>query len=489
MRGVRILEGASGIIKIYDNGLVMETINPSYDLDSAKVLLDEYYADKKNNGVFDGFDWIHSTVSLMYWNLFYNYIKYQHIIEKIHNKKIARISKGNLKRLMYITNQLGCYIYLLEYTKEILKFIITILINIRNIIVVNTNNKVIFINGRLNDFRGSQIIDELKNNYDVMEMARLSIFQMIRNFFNRNIIFRPYPYSLRFSYLKSTKCNIMHSANEYFSDIIKNNIRVFKGACRLLKGARGIFCFDDCNENYPYIHASKLLNKKIYAFQHGLYTSRHVAYTMDNFISVTWYDYLIVYSKFWREVFLKNNNIYPSDNIIIGANKHFYNYGLDIKLDNKNILIIYEYLSDNVNVGKYISELISLKWNVMVKLRPDDDIDIQIETYQLSTDIRNSVLWFQNDLSSYIVKTDAILGVYSTMLFDLLPYQIPTFRMNNDFKLCDDESFINYIGKLDLEDLPNLANIIEKSRCYNLNHPTGVERFFSSNKLIDIVNI
>lgn len=487
MTGIEIIEGASGIIKIYNNN-ILTIRNPSYDLDSAQELLNNFYDinDKKN--LSHGFDWTHSTISLLYWNLFYNYIKYQDILEEIGGEKIKKISKGNLKRLMYLTNQLTGKIYIFEYLKEVIKLVLNFFIIIRNIIFVNTSNKIIFINGSFNDFRGQQIIGELKNNHDVIEMARLSPSEMIRHVFNKNVIFRIYPYSLRFCFKKKNNINIFMSANNYILDIKENNIRAFRDALFLFKNAKAIFCFDDCNENHPFIHASKSLNKKIFAIQHGLYTSKHVAYTMNGFTSVTWYDNLIVYSQFWKEVFSRINNIYPVKNILVGANKHRYNYDISVKFGSRTILVIYEYLSDNIEVGKYIKELIKLKWNVIVKLRPDDPVDFQIETYQLSTDIQNSVLWIQNDLSSHLIQTDAILGVYSTMLFDLLPYKIPTFRMSNAFKFCEDEFLLDFIGQLSFEELPILADKIEESRCYNSLHPINVKHFSSENKLIDIVN-
>ena len=184
------------------------------------------------------------------------------------------------------------------------------------------------------------------------------------------------------------------------------------------------------------MYASKSLNKLTIGIQHGAYSETHEAYCMNHLSSHIWYDYLIVWGPYFKELFSKYNKIFPSSNLICASNKLNIEYkGLIGKPRLKTILIPYEFLCDSIEVGKYITAFIKFGYQIIFKLRPDAPLDEQIEPYLLEKSIQDTILFTANLSPDLAAKVDLVCGTSTTYLYDLLPLQRPIWILNTSHEL------------------------------------------------------
>ena len=101
-----------------------------------------------------------------------------------------------------------------------------------------------------------------------------------------------------------------------------NIITITTKYCRLFSflSFKCLVGLDDCNSLYPLLYASKSLNKLTIGIQHGAY-SETPDLLYNHLSSHIWYDYLIVWGPYFKELFSKYNKIFPSSNLICASNK------------------------------------------------------------------------------------------------------------------------------------------------------------------------
>ena len=96
-------EGDSGILYLKDQYGNTERHQPDCDLDKTQKLLYEFYQLKTNKGtivkdafVIDDRNWFPNTVSTLYWQYFFQIVKYKTIVDKYIKGEIAfsKISDG-----------------------------------------------------------------------------------------------------------------------------------------------------------------------------------------------------------------------------------------------------------------------------------------------------------------------------------------------------------------------------------------------------------
>ena len=89
-RKIKILsEGNTGILDYREDDGPTRQFIPFYDLDAARELLLEFQELKdphgvalKDNYIVGGRDWFPSAVSWLYWHFFYDYVKYQSLVDR-----------------------------------------------------------------------------------------------------------------------------------------------------------------------------------------------------------------------------------------------------------------------------------------------------------------------------------------------------------------------------------------------------------------------
>jgi len=208
-----------------------------------------------------------------------------------------------------------------------------------------------------------------------------------------------------------------------------------------LSNIKILVALDDVRYTNELIVACKLNNIKTFGFQHGDFTKYHVGY-MNYKIppthSIT-FDKLFVWNKYWKKLLLLSSNQYNKDNVKIGGwlrkpKEIFYD-----KRKNKiesfsrlNLLVPYEIMAPKQEVCRYIRRFCRLGANIFFKVRPDIAYSKQLKEYGLSS--RDVVLI--KDINRQVLSTiDAVIGVYSMFLNEMLFYDKPVFILETSSDL------------------------------------------------------
>jgi hypothetical protein len=100
-----------------------------------------------------------------------------------------------------------------------------------------------------------------------------------------------------------------------------------------------------------------------------------------------------------------------------------------------------------------------LGYKIVFKARLDEEIDEQINSYNLGK-ISNDSWQIVSHITDEVMESiDFVAGTYSTMLFDLYPYGKPIVVFDTKFKFNSDA--LQYIARFcSLEDLDRLSDLI-----------------------------
>lgn len=451
-KNVSIYEGPTGILELtWDDGL-SESIPPITNLDSAIELLHTFYFIKtlKGDHIKDAFkegsiDWFPACISLLYWQYFYTYVKYSPLIDEWFrgNVKITWENKGALFNFIQILEG----IELKKPSKNILpKRIGALVVEVRNNLVCKTQADLIFHRFSINDFRTNEILEELKAvNSSVVQLIPFNKKTFFQKFFDSEIMFTTgatkVPYLFGDVLIANHHSGVMIGALSYVKRIVHGHRGRYKNVKKLFsrKRFRGYLGIDDANWVYPYIYAAKYYDIPTFGIQHGVYTKRHLAYLMPHIDRYVWYDKILVWGTYWREKILQNTKLYDDNFHVVCRNKHTYNYQKISKMGNvKTILIPYEFLADTSLVGKYISKFIANGFLVYFKVRPDEEIDDQLNSYGAKSFDPSKFKVVKQITPELMAGIDIVAGTQTTLLYDLLPFNKSTWILKTQFLLLQD---------------------------------------------------
>ena len=102
-------EGSSGVLYLTDNLGNVDRFQPNCDLEKTQEYLYEFHEllteqnnKVKNSFIIDNRDWYPSSVSTLYWQFFFQYVKYETLIEKWKSGQIhfRDIGPGRFNNLL-----------------------------------------------------------------------------------------------------------------------------------------------------------------------------------------------------------------------------------------------------------------------------------------------------------------------------------------------------------------------------------------------------
>ena len=498
-----IREGNTGILYLSDEKGNQCRYIPDCDLDKARALLLEFQEIKdihggsiKSNYYSGGYGWFPSMVSNLYWHLFYPFIMYRQLLEKVINEN-TEIQFQNKKKFYSL------------YTQVTEKFKHrSVKLNILNLLVRLNNKFVIrrfpyplmFFRFSKYDFRSieiREILRELETSFvEILPQGRIMeiLKDMVtgkpyyyygnineKNFFNHRYNLSSFPKLKHYLFEKSIK---------HVEVSISGYIKEFNIHSRLLRNSnfKKFYGFDDSNGYiYPMLYACHMNKIPTIAQQHGAYVKRHASYIMENITpsEYRWFDKIIVWGEYWKQHLLKNSKVYSSDMFFIGSNKIKWDYGKngDRNYKNKkNILIPYEFSSNSFKIGQYMSKLIDLGFNIFFKPRPDEAIEDQLEAYCLSDAYQTRVTIVDKIDSSLMKDIDIVAGTMTTLIYELLPYNKIVWIFDTEYLHLEDLVEDGYACKVKYEDLNNLGPE------YFQYSTIRKEHFFGSMDLKDVIS-
>ena len=221
-------------------------------------------------------------------------------------------------------------------------------------------------------------------------------------------------------------------------DKIRNNL---KG-----KKFKVLLAMDDMRKASVLYLAAYLENIDVILIQHGLLTRFHVGWMLPG-IPVNHqypaYKYL-VHSYYWKRLLKKyNSSLYNSAIVVSG----WYEYGhkqhqvltsnLFKKISNKdiNVLLLFETLWPSLFEIRQFVTILAKADNIIIhfKVRKDYAEHLQIDSY-FSNSPKGPDKTI-NELSlDFLQSIDVIIGSHSSLLYQLLYYEIPIVRISTSYK-------------------------------------------------------
>jgi hypothetical protein len=470
-----VKEGNTGVLYLTDQNGNTKIYQPNCDLDKTQKYLYEYHdlITQKNTSIKDSFiinkvDWYSTSVSMVYWQFFFQYVKYEQLIEdwKSGNVLFESIDEGRFKKILcllgYVKNNKK------PFVSNFLRKLLSEFAIVRNRVMVRSGQeKIIFLRPSLADFRTNQILENLQQHFSVVQLIPFPKKQILNVLLNPAICILPilsnsfHHNNLPDVRFKNNTLWIYEHAIEYTKELISQHISSFNLFNKYMsKSHYKLFIgLDDCNYPYPYIFAAQDNGISCYGIQHGGYAARHEAYVMTGLKNHRWYDYLLVWGMYWKKIFLDNNKIFPSENVLVASNKHSYDYTILNKNSKKrSILIPYEFLADTISIGNFIKVFYANKFDIYFKPRSDEVIYEQTKAYNLG-EVEDKLIII-NDISPETMSNiDIIAGTMTTLLYDLLPFNKPIWILETSFKLQEDMIENGFARKVTMSDLGNLDKI------------------------------
>jgi len=466
MKRYSIKEGNTGILEMMDDAGNVEIYQPDYDLDKAQSLLYEFYNIPTSSGMNvkdaltrEGIDWFPTSISMLYWQYFYQVVKYRPLLEKylLGQVEFKNISPGKFYNLIQIIlesqgKDKGIF-------KKLIRKMYGSIIQIRNTFIPNKQGDLLFFRYGLDDFRTEELLEQLENKYKVLQVTGVSYKKVISNFFNRSVYILPLvqPSKNNSVLLNHDDTDLVFKYAIFFAESVVNthrynygvNLANFKHFEYKL-----FFGLDDANTVYPLIYAAQDVGIKTLGFQHGVYARRHEAYVMQGIEKYRWYDNVLVWGEYWKSNLLKNSSLYSSTYHIVSSNKNYYDYKyLPKKGKNKVILIPYEFLSDSIKVGEYVKTFIKAGFKILFKPRTDELLQFQLKAYFLD-EFKDKIEVINVLTPETMAEIDIIAGTQTTLLFDLLPYNKPIWILETSFRLMYDmveDGFARLITEGDMQ--------------------------------------
>ncbi len=486
-----------GAIELMDeNGCIQKFFEIKENLQRALELLKRMNGLKIQDGisiyetmVFEGKSIWAFHQHFIFWNYLRDYVKYEPIIDFLYNKKCNEIKiLGDLETLSQLFRISG--IKVRDYAKkekhrkkwvEVKVFFtksfsaaVTLiaflkLFFLRTSILIYTPDKY---SNQGCDFRFAPVYSYLKNN----KISFVEVFHTLlggefyKNFFKRKRA-AIYLESLTNPCFLNKKHNI---GNIDFAPVEKYNIPYInyllsvinkrsKVSVRLIKvlriflrfsGVKKLIAIDDVRYANELVMACKLNKIETYAIQHGQFTKYHVGwmnYGIPQDLSLT-FDKLFVWNEYWKKVLLDYSSQYSERNVEVGGWLRKLQPFSHKKGDKKiseisqvNILIPYETsvgetsLRNEINV--YIEKFLNFGAHILFHVRPDMDTDKQLRHYGLVDNDKINII--KNIDEAVLSRFDAVAGVYSTFLNEMMYYEKPVFLMKTSFdlghRLTDDD--------------------------------------------------
>ena len=470
MRTYSVKEGSTGILELTDENGKKLIFQPDYDLDKTKDLLYEFYNHEtdteltvKNSFNFDDIDWFPTTVSRLYWHYFYPCVKYRTLLGDYLSGSVKFIFDKNSKYHGF--KELIDQIELRDSQTIFRKFskaIQRLLIPIRNKIVTSNNGDILLYSYTLDDFRTREIRKEISNNYKVTYVTTIPTKKLLKYFFNNKYFITANFYSenLYSIELLDKSSPIFNGAIAFTNKIVSEHVSNYKIYQKTLKKDYKLFLgIDDANWVYPILYASQDLGIKTLGFQHGAYQLRHQAYFLTGIKYYRWYENVVVWGDHWKRVITNNSKLFDDQFHIVGSNKHQYDYSIiNSNRDNKSILIPYEFSSDTMEIGIYMKKFIDSGYDIFFKPRVDDPLQDQIDSYMLG-DYEDKISILKTISPENMRKIDIVAGTFTTLLYELLPYNKPVWILETSMKLSYDmvdEGFARLFKKKDFQEVDQI---------------------------------
>tara|TARA_B100000989_G_scaffold116754_1_gene85931 strand:+ start:6290 stop:7861 length:1572 start_codon:yes stop_codon:yes gene_type:complete len=430
---------------------------PQSDLNKSLDLLCKFnnISNKKNKKIFSIWEtngvYIYPALQeWLFWNFFVGLVqneKLSHYLNgkkfKIKNNKYYTFS--SFKRMQKVLNYERPLIIKLIY--NLITFVLTRPYNFKNKVILNDEGPF--------SFRFTKLKKILKKKYNFLKLEKLvlgSLFAVKSS--TKKIFFGYLPLKTKkiSDSFDLEECNCL---SEYLSDQdfgkliesinskcmeIEYQIRHYLPILRKNK-PKVLLTYDQIENALPIVACLKMLKVKVFSFQHGPFSKYHAGWLAPGIPSKYCNlkpSKLVVWGSYWKSFLCKHSNKYTSDSIIVGPhlNKEIM-YDWDRskrrkkikKLNKLKILVPFEFLANNIEISDYIREFHRLGWSIVVKLRPEKNIDKVTDQLSYKSEIR-SIIDFREEISdNELGSFDAVVCTQSVFAVEMMRFNVPIWYL------------------------------------------------------------
>lgn len=198
----------------------------------------------------------------------------------------------------------------------------------------------------------------------------------------------------------------------HLSKLIRFRAAVWGRVLKII-GPRRVVLIDDGRHQHSIVWACEQAHISTTLYQHGHYTKYHVgmrAHRVSGRLLIP--NELIVWSDYWKQVFVALNGIVPAHQISVARKAAKVSVVYDSQAP---ILVPFESEGPRKEIG---AMMLAMKERVIFKLRDDVSEEEQLALYGLTKgDIVTQ--------SALPEKLSGVVGMYSTLLYDLIAVGIP----------------------------------------------------------------
>lgn len=496
MKKYTVKEGDTGVLELRDQNGNIEIYQPDCDLDKAQYLLYEFYELKTADGLkvkdafqIDGVDWFPNSVSMLYWQYFFQVVKYRTLIDQYIAGEIqfSQIAPGRFNNLI---RMLGAQSGKRQKVEKLLKSLYHWTVSTRNRFIVKKSGDLLFFRYGIDDFRTAELLNKLEERFSVLQVTWVPVKKLPKHFFDKSVYLSSSA-SARIKRSVTLRDNpdfIFQSALGYAQSVINTQIATLKSHRNVFRHLNYLLFFgiDDANVVYPVLYAAQEAGMKTLGIQHGMGAlRRHEAYIMHGIERYRWYDNVLVWGEYWKQNILKHSKLFSNSFHILASNKHSYDYSfLPKQGHDRTILIPYEFLADSIKVGEYIKAFIEKGYTIYFKPRPDRSLADQLHAYYLG-EYENDVQIIENITPEIMAEIDVIAGTQTALLFDLFPYNKPVWILDTPFRLMYDMVEDGLARLITEEDMQRIDEIFEEE--VGKEHSVDVAYFSGKKPIVDAI--
>ncbi len=195
-------------------------------------------------------------------------------------------------------------------------------------------------------------------------------------------------------------------------------------------GARAVWMIDDARHYHDVALAAKIAGIPSYAFQHGHFTRYHVGWLKNgSVLSYVRPDFLVLWSEYWEKELMRLGSVFPDSALIVGGFPERASVLPLKKAGHPLILIPHETDSPKTEVAAFIKQILTdvPSARIVMKLRPDYPREGQMRAYP--TENAGGRISAVTNLSELTESPSAVLGVYSSFLYDMVSVGVPVGLM------------------------------------------------------------
>ena len=236
MKKYTVKDGDTGVLELKDQDGNIVIYQPDCDLDKAQYLLYKFYELKTIDGVkvkdafqIDGVDWFPNSVSLLYWQYFFQVVKYRTLIGSYMAGEIqfSQITPGRFNDLIkMLDGQYGKQ----QKVEKLLRSVYHWMINTRNRFIVKKTGDLLFFRYGIDDFRTAELLKKLEERFSVLQVTWIPVRKLAKYFFNKNVYLSSSaaaPINISVT-LQNNNDFIFQSALEYAQSVINTQIATLK---------------------------------------------------------------------------------------------------------------------------------------------------------------------------------------------------------------------------------------------------------------------